>query len=133
MNLSKSLYINGLQCTKLLWLKKYKEDALTQPNETSKEVLKRGDEVSELACKLFPDGVKIEFNTDDFDSMINTTQNLINDGIKNIYEASFNYNGIFVAVDILCINDDESVEIYEVKSSTWKPKDKTKDFQKYID
>ena len=50
--------------------------------------------------------------------MINTTKGLITHGVKNIYEASFNFDNIFVAVDILHINDDNSVEIYEVKSST---------------
>jgi hypothetical protein len=116
-----------------LWLKKYNKDALAQPDEATKEVFKRGDEVGELACKLFPNGIKVEFDGDDFNRMINKTQNLIDIGVRNIYEASFNYNGIFVAVDILHINDDNSVEIYEVKSSTWSPKKTTKDFQKYID
>jgi len=132
MNLSKSLYTRGLQCVKSLWLKKYNKKALSKPDKSTQAVFETGDEVGELACKLFPNGVKVEFNPNDYDGMVNTTKQLISDGIKNIYEASFNFNGIFVAVDILHINDDSSVEIYEVKSSTWKPETKTKDIQKYI-
>lgn len=117
-NLSKSLYTRGLQCVKSLWLKKYKKDVLTLPNATAEAIFETGNEVGELACELFPNGVEVEFNPEDYDGMISTTQELTNGGVKNIYEASFKYAGIFVAVDILHINDDSSVEIYEVKSST---------------
>jgi hypothetical protein len=118
MNLSKSLYTRGIQCTKSLWLKKYKKDVLTPPSEATQKIFETGEEVGKLACELFPNGTKIEFDQNDFNSMINTTKKLIKEGIKNIYEASFTYDGIFVAVDILHINNDGSVEIYEVKSST---------------
>jgi hypothetical protein len=118
VKLSKSLYTRGLQCTKSLWLKKYTPTVLTPPDAVAKAIFERGNEVGDLACKLFPDGVEVEFNSKDYDGMINTTQKLMQDGVKNIYEASFDYDGIFVAVDILHINDDGSVEIHEVKSST---------------
>ena len=39
------------------------------------------------------------------------------EGVENIYEATFNYQGILVMVDILHINNDGSVEIHEVKHS----------------
>ncbi len=32
MNLSKSLYARGLQCSKSLWLKKYRSNVLTPPD-----------------------------------------------------------------------------------------------------
>ena len=118
MNLSKSLYTRGLQCTKSLWLKKYKKEVLSKPDESTQTVFERGDEVGALACELFPNGVEVEFNPKDYDGMLNTTKEHIKNGIKNIYEASFSYNNIFVAIDILHINEDGSLEIYEVKSST---------------
>jgi len=132
MSLSKSLYTRGLQCKKSLWLKKYKKDVLTPVDKSTQEVFKNGDEVGELACRLFPDGVKVEFDKD-LNSMVDKTIQLIADGQKIIYEASFNFDGIFVAVDILVIDEDKNVKIYEVKSSTWNPKKTTKHFQKYID
>ncbi|WP_373072196.1 DUF2779 domain-containing protein [Sulfurimonas sp.] len=118
MRLSKSLYTRGLQCVKSLWLKKYNKEILTPPDSSAEAIFERGNEVGALACQLFPNGIEIEFNPSDYDGMINTTKTLIDDGVNNIYEASFNYDDIFVAVDILHINDDDSVEIYEVKSST---------------
>lgn len=118
LSLSKSLYTRGLQCVKSLWLKKYKKDVLTLPDATAEAIFETGNEVGELACELFPNGAEVEFNPQDYDGMIRTTQELIDSGVKNIYEASFKYDDIFVAVDILHINDDGSVEVYEVKSST---------------
>jgi len=116
MNLSKSLYVKGIQCSKSLWLKKYKTEVLTPPNEATLAIFSTGNYVGELACKLFPDGKEVPFSSD-YDSMITTTKEWIDTGIKNIYEATFNYNGILVMVDILEINDD-GVNLYEVKSST---------------
>ena len=65
--------------------------------------------------------------------MLKLTQEHIDNGIKDIYEATFKYAGVLVMVDILHINEDGSVEIYEVKSSTWNSKKKIKDIQKYIE
>jgi len=118
MTLSKSQYIRGLQCIKSLWLKKYKPDLLSAPDSSSKATLDTGHKVGELACELFPDGVTIPYEATSLDEKIALTQQLIGEGVKNIYEASFQYEGIFVAIDILHINDDKTVKIYEVKSST---------------
>jgi len=118
MHLSKSLYTRGLQCSKSLWLKKYKKDILTPPDASSEAIFNTGNEVGEFACKLFPNGVEIEFNPNDYDGMITTTQKYIHENFNTIYEASFKYDGIFVAVDILHITQNNEVKIYEVKSST---------------
>jgi len=132
-NLSKSLYTRGLQCTKVLWLKKYKKDVLTPPSEQALSVFKTGDVVGGLACDLFPRGKEIPFNRDKIDGMLELTKQYIDEGVKDIYEATFKYEGVLIMVDILHINDDGSVEIYEVKSSTWSAKKKISEIQKYIE
>ena len=43
-NLSKSLYTKGLQCTKSLWLKKYKKEVLTPLSEQALSIFKTGDD-----------------------------------------------------------------------------------------
>ncbi len=133
MNLSKSLYTRGLQCSKSLWLKKYKKDVLTPPDEQAKAAFETGDKVGALACQLFPDGKEIPFKGTTFDEKIALTQQYMDEGIKNIYEATFLYDNVLVMVDILHINDDGSVEIYEVKSSTWNSEKTLKKIKKYID
>jgi len=114
--LSKSLYTRAIQCPKSLWLKKYKSEVLTPPDASAKAVFETGNAVGELACQLFPDGKEVEF-TRDYDEMIAMTKNCIDEGVQNIYEATFNYAGILVMVDVLHVEPD-GVYIYEVKSST---------------
>ncbi|GIT97991.1 DUF2779 domain-containing protein [Sulfurovum sp. TSL1] len=116
MILSKSLYTRGIQCPKSLWLKKYKPEVLTPPDASTQAVFETGNIVGELACQLFPDGKEVLFSRD-YGEMIATTKAYIDEGVQNIYEATFNYNGILVMVDILHVEPD-GIEIYEVKSST---------------
>ncbi len=116
MNLSKSLYTRGIQCPKSLWLKKYNPSVLTPPDATTESVFETGNTVGDLACKLFPDGIEVEFSRD-YEVMISSTKKHIKDAVPNIYEATFNHNGILIMVDILN-TDTDGVNIYEVKSST---------------
>ncbi len=118
MQLSKSLYTRGLQCPKSLWLRIYRKDKLTPPDTSTAAVFATGDKVGALACQLFPNGKKIEFEGTNYDEKIALTQKYIDEGVKNIYEATFRYDDVLVMIDILHINEDGSVEIYEVKSST---------------
>ena len=128
MNLSKSLYTRAIQCPKSLWLNKYNPSVLTLPDATAKAVFETGNAVGALACGLFPHGKEVEF-TRDYDEMMATTAQYIDEGVANIYEATFNYDGILVMVDVLHVPriterkypwgvDADGVDIYEVKSST---------------
>lgn len=116
MNLSKSLYTKGIQCPKALWLKKYKKEVLTPPDASALARFEAGNIVGDLACKLFAGGKEVPYDTS-FGKMIALTKQWIDDGMKSIYEATFDFDGILVMIDILCI-DNDGVRIYEVKSST---------------
>ncbi|MGB5920228.1 DUF2779 domain-containing protein [Arcobacter sp.] len=116
MNLSKSLYTKGIQCPKSLWLKKYKPNVLTPPDESAQAIFDTGNIVGDFACQLFPDGKEVPF-TREYDEMIATTKKWLDEKLSSIYEATFTYEGILVMVDILTISEGE-VSIYEVKSST---------------
>ena len=116
MALSKSLYIRGLQCEKSLWLKKKKPEVLQAPDDGAQAVFDTGTSVGELACELFSGGERIEY-TGDFSSQIAKTKELMEHGIKIIYEATFCFDGILVMVDILRVGKDGLI-INEVKSST---------------
>ena len=118
MRLSKSLYTRGLQCVKSLWLKKYNKNVLAPPDNSAQAIFETGNRVGALACKLFPYGREVPFNGTTFEDKVELTKQWIDEGEKNIYEATFGYDDILVMVDILHINDNGSVEIYEVKSST---------------
>lgn len=122
IHLSKSKYCRAVQCNKMLWLDKNKPE---EKSEIDKQyVLDNGTRVGELAKKLFGEHIDIEFDKDLCKMIYDTKQAL--KGVPNIItEASFDYCNNFCSVDILK-NDGDSIEIYEVKSST-----KVKDI--YID
>ena len=116
MNLSKSRFIKGMQCQKLLWLLTHKKEALSEPDEAQIERFSIGNEVGELACELFPNGTRIHF-CDGISHNAKRTKELLDSGTSVIYEATFIYEGIVVMVDILQ-NTPQGLIINEVKSST---------------
>ena len=79
MALSKSLYINGMQCPKLLWLSKHRKgDKSVFALDTSlKAVLERGNKVGDLACELVKGGERIKWDGTSFDEKIAGTKELL--------------------------------------------------------
>jgi len=117
MTLSKSQYIRGLQCHKSLWLYKNRPELRSLPDKTQESLFKTGHSVGELAKGLFPHGIEIKFDADDFNGMISKTKELMDNGTEVIYEATFSEDGIFAMADILVKNGD-AWDMYEVKAST---------------
>ena len=117
--LSKSLYLNGLQCKKYLWLKIHDKEKLQEPDDSLKAIFATGDKVGEKACELFPGGKQIKYDkTVSHSERIAQTKKFLADGVKTIYEATFEFDGVLVMIDILNIDNNNNFEIYEVKSST---------------
>ena len=115
-NLSKSKYCSAVQCPKMLWMKTFKPELFD--NSVMKEsVLETGNKVGDLAMNIFGDYTEVEYS-EDLTKMLDDTKKLIENGTKVICEASFTFDGLFCAVDILKNNGNNEVEIYEVKSST---------------
>ncbi|WP_120946112.1 DUF2779 domain-containing protein [Helicobacter labacensis] len=119
--LSKSKFLKGMQCPKMLWLEKRKKEVF-QPDTDFLQKAQNGQEVGQLARELFPGGREIVFNPENMAGMAKHTKELIDQGVKTIYEATFVLEGIFVMVDILEI-DSDGVVLNEVKSSTSAFKD----------
>lgn len=122
--LSKSKYCGLWQCPKIAWLRKY----MPEKANFDGSVLARmdaGNVVGDLAMGLFGDFVEVTaYKGEKLDlvKMIDDTKIEMEKGTDNICEASFSYNGLYCAVDILKKKDD-GWAIYEVKSSTKHQKD----------
>lgn len=117
--LSKSKYCGLWQCPKIAWLKKYKPEELTI-DESTLSRMEAGNEVGDLAMGLFGDFVEVTaYHGDklDLSQMIAATKAEMEKGTPVICEASFQYDGLYCAVDILK-REDDGWAIYEVKSST---------------
>ena len=127
--ISKSKYMNGLQCPKLLWFVFNEPGEIPEADEAIKFILDQGNEVTNLAKELFPRGIEVPHDK----NFIEGTKMLVAQR-KTIFEAAFSYRGTFAKLDILNPFNKEEWDIIEVKSST-QVKDENIDdvaFQRYV-
>lgn len=120
MPISKTDFIRGLQCPKMLWLDSHMPHLRVIPPQVQLR-LDQGNEFGDNAMSVFgeyrettafkPDG-KLNFS-----KMLETTALLLATGENVICEACFSWYGNFCAVDILKKNG-VGYDIYEVKNST---------------
>ena len=57
--LSKSKYLIGLQCPKLLWYHYNAQDRVPEPDEATQAIFDTGHHVGDLAKLRYPDGVGV--------------------------------------------------------------------------
>ncbi len=115
--LSKSQFIRGIKCHKSLWLYKNRADLRDAPDANQEALFESGYQTGDFAKSLFPNGIEIEFDSSNFQGMIENTSKLIKEGIDTIYEAAFSKDGLFAMADILH-RGEHGWELYEVKAST---------------
>ena len=116
---SKSKYCGLWQCPKIAWLQKYKPDEWVSDSSTESRLV-AGNEVGDLAMGIFGDYVEVtayKGNRLDLSKMIDNTRLEMGKKTPVICEASFVYDGLYCAVDLLR-KEDDGWAIYEVKSST---------------
>ena len=120
MGMTKTSFMRGMQCPKMLWLDKHKPEMQVIPPDVQKR-LDKGNEFGDIAMGMFGPyeemtvyfpGTKIP----DTQSMLAKTSLHLTLGTPVICEAAFsNYNN-YCAVDILR-KTDFGYDIYEVKNS----------------
>ncbi len=119
MYLSKTDFLEYLQCPKCLWLKKKKPELFIArtPSEFDKKNLQEAQEVESLSRKLFPNGFLLSGKIED---LVESTEKLISQKKSLIFQASFITNESLLAkVDILEYDSESNHwNIYEVKSAT---------------
>ncbi len=116
-SISKSKYLNGLQCPKLLWTQCNDKAQIPEVDAATQAIFSQGHEVGRLAQSLFPGGTEVAWNNDDFDAMIQSTTELLA-ARRPLYEATFSAAGAFARADILNPVEEGRWDIIEVKSST---------------
>ena len=131
--LSKSDFVQGLQCDKALFLKKNSPELADPISLQSKNIFEMGNRIGVFAQQLFPGGIDLNKDKKDKDFKINRTKQLIDSGEKILYEAGFSYNNAYCFVDIL-VKEGQQWIIHEVKSSTKVSTNHIKDasFQYYV-
>ena len=74
-HLSKSRFVAGWQCHKLLWWKVHERDAVElQPDIVLQDRFDQGKQVTELARTLFHDGVLIDLPRSEIDARLESTK-----------------------------------------------------------
>ena len=114
--ISKSKYLLGLQCPKLLWNAVRKPESIPAPDEATQARFDQGHEIGRLAQLLWPGGQGIPWEMGSGDKITTTRGALA--GRKPIYEATFADGQVYAQVDILAPANRGAWNIHEVKSST---------------
>ncbi len=120
--LSKSRFVSGWQCEKLLWWTVHEPGAAElQPDKVLQDLFDQGRLVGELARARFPGGLLIDHPHDDYAARIAATRAALAGNAPALFEASFEAGGVFVAVDVL-EHHPAGWTLIEVKSSnSFKP------------
>lgn len=136
MGVTKTDYMRGMQCPRMLWLDRHRPEERIIPPEVQKR-LDEGNAFGDAAMGMFGEYVETtafkENGKLDFAKMLEKTQECLRNGTPVICEAAFRYYGNYCAVDILR-KAGEGYELYEVKNSSGVSEQFIKDvgFQRYI-
>ena len=127
--LSKSKYLSGLRCHKLLWYYYNAKDQIPAFDAQTQAIFDQGHLVGSLAKKLYPDGIEIAGAANDFGKILELSKEAVTDATKCVppnrvqhrrplFEAAFKSGSAFARADILNPVGKNDWEIIEVKSST---------------
>jgi len=116
IRISKTKYLNGLQCKKLLWYIYNEPTAIPEPDEATQTVFAQGNLVGDYSKKLFPRGIEVD-HTKSFEEGLKSTQELISKRVP-IFEAALTYKRCYARADILEPVGKDEWNLIEVKSST---------------
>ena len=116
--LSKTRFMNGLQCHKRLWWEMHEPKAPELiPSIELQDRFDEGHAVGQKAQESFPGGVLVRAPHYRSAARVAETRAALATDAPAIFEASFLVDGIFVAVDAL-VRGDRAWTLVEVKSST---------------
>ncbi len=113
--LSKSRYLNGLQCPRLLWIVSNEPDRLPKPDAVTRYAFDQGHEIGKLSHSLYPDGVFL--GVDDFAGNLRATKSALRLR-RPLFEAGIYSGQLYCRTDILVPAGEDDWDIIEVKSST---------------
>jgi hypothetical protein len=115
--ISKSKYLNGLQCHKLLWFYYNAKDQIPAFDAQTQAIFDQGHRVGELAKRLYPNGIEIAGAANDFGKMLELSKKALSQR-RPLFEAAFKSGNAYARADILNPVGKTDWEIIEVKSST---------------
>ena len=130
--LSKTKYLAGLQCSKLLWYEYNRKEDFPEVDATTQAIMDQGKVVGELAQTLFPGGIILQRDpAPDKQAEKSLEAAKLR---KPLFEAGFVYKQAYALADILNPVAKDVWDLVEVKSSSGVKEEHYSDvaFQKYV-
>jgi hypothetical protein len=115
--ISKSKFLQGIQCKKLLWAAYNAKDQIPEPGAEQQAIFDQGHEVGALAKQMFPNGIEVGEGVTDLDETIRATKQALKLR-RPLFEAAFAASDGYCRVDILTPVLDDAWDLIEVKSTT---------------
>ena len=119
MPISKTDFVRGLQCEKMLWLDAHAPEHKIIPPEVQAR-LDAGNEFGDAAMRIFGEYAETTVFREDgrlhYAAMIEKTKRLLEEGQAVICEGAFTWYGNYCAADILR-REENGYALYEVKNT----------------
>lgn len=115
--LSKSQYLKGMQCRKMLWLYRERKDLIPEASPSLQMLFDQGREIGRLAHQRFPGGTLIAEDHARLEEALASTQKALKSGAKTLYEPAILAHSVLVRCDILIANKDGTWDLIEVKQT----------------
>ncbi len=130
--LSKTKYLDGTKCAKLLWYEFNDRGAVPKPDAGTQAIFDQGTLVGELAQQLYPDGIKV--GREKWPEETHAKSQAALKLRKPLFEAGLTYSRAYALPDILVPVEDNAWDLIEVKSGTSVEEVHLMDvaFQKYV-
>ncbi len=117
--ISKTKIMNGYQCHKSIYWAVHNKTLIPPVTPELQALFDQGNQVTEKARELFPEGVLVDFPAYDFVGSLTRTRELLKENTHAIFEAAFEYKGCYARADIVRYNPStQRWLITEVKMST---------------
>ena len=114
--ISKTKFLQGLQCPKLLWSAYNAKHLFPEVDTTLQAVFDQGHEIGAFAKRMFPNGIEIDTNPTDFEGAVQLTQKNL-PARRPIFEATLSANGGYARADILDPAGKHEWDMIEIKST----------------
>jgi hypothetical protein len=119
--LTKSRFKTALECPNKLFFTSKKEYANNKSEDTFLQALASGGfQVEELARLHYPNGIFINTENYEYEKAVQLTLEALNQDEVVIYEAAFQFDGLFIRTDII-VKTGNAIKLIEVKAKSFNP------------
>jgi hypothetical protein len=122
-SLTKSRFKTALECPNKLYFTSKKEYPNNKSDDTFMQAFASGGfQVEELARLHYPSGVFINTENHNYSLAFQLTEEALKQENLVIYEAAFQFDGLFIRTDII-VKKGKSIKLIEVKAKSFNPQD----------